>query len=75
MKLFVKVKPGAKTSKFKKIDGTHFEVWVKEPPQKGRANEALLKVISANLGIPRSAMSIVSGLKSHRKVIEVNPLR
>lgn len=71
MKLFVKVKPSAKTAKFKKMDGTHFEIWVKEPSKEGRANEAMLEVISANLGIPKSAMRIVSGLKSRKKVLEI----
>ncbi len=71
MRFFVKVKPSAKTTKFKKIDDTHFEIWVKEPAREGRANEAMLKVISANLGISRSAISIIFGLKSRKKILEI----
>ncbi len=71
MRLFIKTKPGAKIEQVKKIDETHFEVWVKEPPKEGKANEALLKVLAKYFGIPKSRLEIISGQASKQKIIEI----
>ncbi len=71
MKLFIKVKPGARERKIKKVDGTHLEIWVKEPPREGRANMAVLEAVSEYFGVPKSAMRILSGSTSRLKVLEI----
>ena len=71
MKIFVKVKAGAKREMVKKIDKVHFEVWVKEPPKRGRANKELLKVMAKYFGVLKSQIKIVSGQKSREKVLEI----
>lgn len=71
-KIFVKVKPGSKIEKIKKIDDKNFEVWVKEPAKQGKANSRLLKVLADYFKIPLSKVKIVAGHTSKKKIIEIN---
>lgn len=71
MKLFVRAKIRAREARIKKIDDTHFEVAVKEPPVDGRANQAILEALSEYLEIPTSRLKIVSGHTSRQKIFEV----
>jgi len=71
MKIFITAKTGAKERKVKKIDKQHLAVWVKERPQKGKANKAIEKAVADYLGIPKSGVSILHGKTSKRKVLEV----
>ena len=71
MKLFVNVKTGAKAVKVEKMSESDFKVSVKAPPKEGRANEAVIAALSDYFDVPKSSISIVSGFKFKRKVIEV----
>lgn len=42
MRIFVKAKPSASHESVEKIDETHYEVAVTEPPIQGRANRAII---------------------------------
>lgn len=71
MKIFVKVKPGAKVEKIDQEDADHFFVWVKEPPVEGRANKAVIAALADYFGVPQSQVRILSGAQSRNKVIEI----
>lgn len=71
MKIFVKVKPKAKEEKVIKVNDTNFKVWVKELPEKGRANRAVLKAMANYFGTSQSNIKIISGSTSKLKVIEI----
>ena len=71
MKIFVHVKPGAREESVLKVDENHFTVKVKERPEKGRANEAVIKVIAGHFDVPSGRVKIVSGFHSRRKIISV----
>lgn len=72
MKVFVKVKPKAKENKVEKAVGDNcFNVWVKEPPIEGRANEAVCKVMAEYFGVPLAKVKIISGKTSRQKIIEI----
>lgn len=71
MKLFVKIKPRAKQEKIKQLDEAHFEVSVTEAPEKGRANDAVIKALAEHLKISQSRIFIISGHTSKQKVIEI----
>jgi len=71
MRIFVKVKPHAKEEKVLKIDENHFTVWVKEPPQEGKANQKTLKVLATYFKVSSSNLKIVSGQTSRNKCIEI----
>ena len=46
MKINVKAKPGSREEKVEKVDEQNFVVSVKEPPEKGRANEAIRNALA-----------------------------
>jgi uncharacterized protein (TIGR00251 family) len=71
MEVFIRVKPGAKKNKIEKVDERSFSVWVKEPPVKGRANKAIVKLLADYFKIPVSRFRIKLGLKSKQKIIEI----
>lgn len=49
-------------------------VRVTAAPEDGRANRAVIELLSHRLGIPRSALSVAGGAASRRKWIEVEGL-
>lgn len=68
---FVKVKTKAREEKIEKIDEHHFLVFVKEPPEKGKANSAVAKVIGNYFGVGSSRVNIVKGRASKEKIVEI----
>ena len=72
MKIFVKAKLRAKEKRIKKIDDTHFEVAVKDPPVDGRANTAIIKALADYFDIAPSRIEIISGHTSKQKIIKIN---
>lgn len=75
MRIPIKVKPRSKTEDVtKEMDGDVYVVRVKEPPVEGRANRAVVKLLSKHFGVPENRLRIVSGLTSKNKIIEVMPV-
>jgi len=71
MKVFVKVKTGCKKERVEKIDDSHFAVFVKERPEKGLANKAVVKVLADYFKVSQAEAEIVSGFKSRQKIIKI----
>jgi len=71
MKIFVRVKPKAKEEKVEKIDDINFRVQVTQPPEKGKANMAVVKALAGYFNVNRSNVQIVSGSSSKLKVIKI----
>jgi uncharacterized protein len=71
----VRVHPRAKKTAITGIlgegAGTTLKVALAAPPVDGRANEALIEYFSDFFGVPRAAVSIVSGAQSRTKVLRV----
>lgn len=72
MKYFIVVKPNAKVAKIEKIDDQHLKVHVKAPPAEGKANVAVIKLLSEYFDVPKSYITLVSGGVSKNKVVEIN---
>ena len=71
MKIFVKAHPKSRKIEVLVKDASHYEVWVREAPDKGKANGALIEALSDHLGVPPSRIRISSGLASRNKVVEI----
>lgn len=71
MKIFVTAKPGSKEVYVEKVDDTHFVVSVKEPPIQGRANTAIIGLLSEYFGMRKSQIRILSGYTSRQKTIKI----
>jgi uncharacterized protein len=67
----VRLKPNAKREKVEADENGGLAVWVNAPPIEGRANAALIELLSETLDIPKSYLSIKRGLGSRNKVVEV----
>jgi uncharacterized protein len=63
----VKVMPGAAKSQASGLRDGALLVRVAAPPEKGKANEELRDCLARALGLPKSAIELVSGASSRRK--------
>jgi hypothetical protein len=71
MRIFIKAKPSAREEKVEKIDEQNYVVSVKEPPIKGKANEAIRNALAVYFKTGSSRVKIVSGYSSRNKVVEI----
>ena len=71
MKIFVKAHPKSKKIEVLQKDASHYEVWIREAPDKGKANAAVIEALSDHLDVARSRISVSSGLASRNKIIEI----
>ena len=73
--LEVHVTPGSKRTEIDVDPATGtVRVHVSAPADRGAANEAVRKVLADRLNMPRTAVRLVSGATSKRKLIEVDGL-
>jgi uncharacterized protein (TIGR00251 family) len=71
MKISVKVKPNARQEKIEKVNESHFLIRVKEKPQEGKANKAVIKVLAEYFGVPQSQIVLLKGQSSREKIFEI----
>ena len=68
----VKVKPNSKQQKIiEELDGS-LTVHLKSPPVNGKANQELIKILAKKFNVPKSYISIKSGVSSRHKLIEID---
>lgn len=67
----IKVHPRAKKNAITGEVGDALKVSLTAPPIEGRANEACIEFFAKLLRVPRSSVTIASGLSSRNKVIRV----
>ena len=71
MRLKVRVVPrSAKNALMLREDGS-YRARLNAPPVDGKANRALIDLVSENFKVKRSAVKIVSGHRSRDKVMEI----
>ena len=66
-----KVVPGSSKTAISGVLNGMLKVKVSAPPEKGKANQALIEFLVKNLGVPKKAVAIVSGQSSPIKQVEV----
>ena len=70
--LAVRVVPGAKKTGIAGEASGRLRVRVQAPPVEGAANDAVIAVIAAALGVPRRAVRIAAGLSARQKLVDVD---
>lgn len=70
MKISVRAKPNMKEEKIEKV-GDVFNIYVKEPAKEGKANKAVIELVSEYFNVPKSKIVILRGVKSRYKTIEI----
>lgn len=68
MKLKIKVHANSSQEKIVKLSEKEFEVWIKEKPVDGKANNYLEKFLKKEFG---ADVNVVSGFSSKIKFVEV----
>ncbi len=67
--LKVSVAPGASREGIVGAYGDALKVAVREPPEKGRANEAVERLLAEALGVRKGDVAVVRGRASRSKVV------
>jgi uncharacterized protein (TIGR00251 family) len=73
-RLRLKVVPGARRSEIVGRYGDAWKLRVTAAPERGRANEAVVKLLAEELGVAESTVSVVSGRGAREKVVELRGL-
>lgn len=73
-RLRVYVTPGARQEEIVGGHGGWLRVKVRARPEKGRANEAVLRLLARRLGVAPASLSIARGAASRDKLVEVDGL-
>ncbi len=69
--LTVKAVPRAAKSEIAGVEDGWVRVRIKAPPVDGKANEALVKFFAALFGVPKGAVSIISGDTARLKRVKI----
>jgi len=67
----VKVVPGSSKTEIAGIYNSMLKVRLCAAPEKGKANQALVKLLSGKLNVPKNQITITAGLTSKVKQISV----
>ena len=70
-RLSLKIAAGARATAFAGRFGEAWKLHVAAPPVDGKANDEITKFLARLLSVPHGAVSIVSGLTSSRKIVEI----
>jgi uncharacterized protein (TIGR00251 family) len=65
----LRVSAGARRTELAGRYGDAWKVRVSAPPERGRANEAVLDLLADKVELPRRSLSIVSGHTAREKVV------
>jgi len=71
MVLSIKVTTKSKLNQVTQSDDSHFIIHTTAAPDKGKANEAVIKLLASHLKIPKSRLTIIKGEISRQKLIEI----
>ncbi|RJQ11599.1 MAG: DUF167 domain-containing protein [Bacillota bacterium] len=70
----VRARPGASRTEIAGFHGDALAVRLAAPPEKGRANRALLSFLATELRLRPSDLRIVAGSSSRDKIVEIRGL-
>ena len=70
-RIWVIVKPQASKEEILRLADGEYRVSVHAPAQEGKANEAVIELLASHFSVAKSAIKIVRGQSSRRKLIEI----
>ena len=71
MRIYVRVVPKSSQNKVEKISEAEYKVWVNAVPEKGKANQSVIKLLSKYFKIAKSRIEIIGGKTTKTKIIDV----
>jgi uncharacterized protein (TIGR00251 family) len=70
----IKVVPGSRQDRVAGRYGNGFKIQVSAPPEAGKANQAVVELITRTLGVKPKCVTIIRGHGQPRKVIQIDGL-
>ena len=70
----VKAVPGASRDRIVGVLGDCLKITTSAPPEKGKANAAISKILAKSLSVPRSSVSLFAGAGNARKEFLIESL-
>lgn len=70
-RLNLKVSPKAARNAINGWHGEQLKIAVTAPPDKGKANDAVIKLLAEHLDLPKSALVLIRGHTSTQKLIAI----
>ncbi len=67
----VKVVPGASRTRFLGLLESRAKIAVAAPPEKGKANRAVVAFLADLLGVPKRDITVIKGLSSPKKTVRI----
>lgn len=71
MLLTIKATPGAPQTQIKRFENGILYVAVAAPPEKGQANDALVRFLAKKFGVPAGEIKVVSGATARLKRVKL----
>lgn len=72
MRIYIKVISRSSKNEVIKISEGEYKVKLTAPPVDGKANELLIELLSEHFDVAKSAISIIGGKSTHRKIVDVD---
>jgi hypothetical protein len=71
LKIRVTVKPQSKRRELKRIADGEYTASVQAPARGGKANQALIELLSESFSVPKNSIKILIGGTSKKKLVEI----
>ena len=71
VRIWLNVKPATKREAIEAISEGEYNVWVRAAARDGRANEAVIELLAKHFRLRKSALRIVRGEKTRRKLVQI----
>ena len=72
--LELRVQPGARRPRIVGVHGEALKIAVNAPPEDGKANQAVIELLTELLAVPRRQVQITRGLSSRSKTVLISGL-
>lgn len=72
VRVAVHVQPRAARTEIAGVHGTALKVRLNAPPVDGAANDALVRFLAEQFGVPQRAVRVVAGHASRSKIVELD---
>ncbi|MEK7459979.1 MAG: DUF167 domain-containing protein [Patescibacteria group bacterium] len=71
MRFFIQVKPKSSIARIEQKNEKELTVWVREAPEDGKANNAVVRSVAEHFDVAPSRVKILRGASGRKKVVEI----
>jgi len=71
MRIYVKVIPKSSQSKIEEMEDGSYKVWVTVVPEKGKANQTVIKLLAKYFKVSKSQIEIIGGKTARTKIVDI----